>query len=266
MQRAPLTCRVFLSAMILATVSRRAAAWTATTALPRLSAAATASKRRTLLHAPTLSAYQHDKCTALRSFSDDNNSNNDDNDYSYQAPPEPPTGNLDNFKPGDKIQIEIISFGPMGASVAIIGTSHDPDDLIPEEDPALALGLVLQKEIQYFRQARDNIDVVRGEVLPAFIERVRPETNRVDVGLRAFGGKAKADEVATMIMDRLDLTSSGTLNVGDKSAPEDIAAEFPGVSKSSFKRAVSALYKAGKVVPNRDSIQLIKQPGGRDQE
>ncbi|EEC51464.1 predicted protein [Phaeodactylum tricornutum CCAP 1055/1] len=161
---------------------------------------------------------------------------------------------IPDFQPGDKIQVEIMSFGPLGAGVEVIGLSHDSDSLISETDPPLALGLILQREIRYFRQGRNNVDVVQGEVLPAYVERVR-ETGRVDVSLRAFGGKAKALEVSDLILNKLNVEP--VLCVGDKSSPKEIAAVFPGVSKASFKRAVSALYKQGKVQPNATSISLM---------
>jgi hypothetical protein len=237
MQRSRILLVAVSYAMIATT---RTLAWSSSRAILRSSTSCTTAARYQHLSAPT--------SFALRSFSE-------------STPPEKSSngggggGNDIEFTPGDKIQIEIISFGPLGASVEIIGTSHDPDDLIPEDEPPLALGLILQKEIQFFRAARNNIDVVRGEVLPAYVEKVRDD-QRVDVGLRAFGGRAKADIVSTMIMDRLDLI--GTLAVGDKSHPDDINAEFPGVSKSSFKRAVSALYKEGKVLPSPHSVTLVK--------
>lgn len=158
------------------------------------------------------------------------------------------------FKVGDQIQIEVVSFGPLGASVEVISQSHDPDDLIPDTEPALARGLILQKEIHYFRQARNNVDVVQGEILPAYVERIR-EDGRLDIGLRAFGGKAKAGQVAAMILDRLEWADGGILQIGDKSSPAEINAEFPGVSKGTFKKAVSALYKQGKVKPGAFSIE-----------
>lgn len=161
------------------------------------------------------------------------------------------------FKPGDKIQVEVLSFGPLGASVDVIGRSHDANGLISESDPPLGAGLILQKEIQYFRQARDNVDVVRGEVLPAYVERIR-ENGRIDVGLRAFGGKAKADEASEQILKRLRWTNAGVLPVGDKSQPGVIAKEFPGLSKSAFKRALASLYKRRLVQPGPDSITLIR--------
>jgi hypothetical protein len=103
------------------------------------------------------------------------------------------------LRAGDKIQVEVLSFGPLGASVEIVALGHDPDD-VPAAEPesgggfggqgAIGRGLVLQREIGYFRQARNNVDVVRGEILPAYVERVRDDGS-VDVSLRSYGGRAK---------------------------------------------------------------------------
>jgi predicted RNA-binding protein (virulence factor B family) len=64
--------------------------------------------------------------------------------------------------------------------------------------------------------------------------------------------------MAVRIMDRLASSHDGLVPVGDKSSPEEIQNEFPGASKASFKRAVSTLYKEGKVQPGPYSIQLMK--------
>jgi predicted RNA-binding protein (virulence factor B family) len=64
--------------------------------------------------------------------------------------------------------------------------------------------------------------------------------------------------VAAKILERLGLTYGGELPIGDKSAPEEIQKEFPGVSKANFKKAVSSLYKQGIVKPGPFSIELMK--------
>jgi hypothetical protein len=163
-----------------------------------------------------------------------------------------------SFQPGDAIQVEVMSFGPLGASVDIIADSHRETSIIQETEPPLGQGLILQREIRYFRESRNNVDVVRGEVLPGYVEFVRDD-GKVNISLRAFGQKAKADEVVTMILDRLELSPRGALNVGDKSSPEEIAMEFPGISKASFKRAVAGLYKQGKVVPGTHTVTLVRK-------
>jgi predicted RNA-binding protein (virulence factor B family) len=98
---------------------------------------------------------------------------------------------------------------------------------------------------------------VRGEILPAFVQNVR-EDGKLDIGLRAFGGKAKALEVGDQILERLKY-AGGTLPIGDKSSPEEINAEFPGVSKSAFKKAIGSLFKQKLVQPSSDSISLVNK-------
>ncbi|PIV98222.1 MAG: hypothetical protein COW42_15900 [Deltaproteobacteria bacterium CG17_big_fil_post_rev_8_21_14_2_50_63_7] len=106
--------------------------------------------------------------------------------------------------------------------------------------------------------------MVRGEILPAYVERTR-EGGRVDIALRAFGGKAKAQDLGQSILQALQRVDGGGINnvsngaipVGDKSSPEEINAVFPGTSKSAFKKAVAMLYKEGKVQPGPYSIRLM---------
>ena len=144
--------------------------------------------------------------------------------------------------------------------------------------------MILQREIQYFRLARNNVDVVVGEILPAYVERIRyvvedddnddddgndddqdddgaNEPNfmvRIDISLRAFGPQAKADEIIQEILQRLQASPTGTLPLGDSSSPQDIAAAFPGISKSTFKRAVATLYRLKKIQPGPYSITLVQ--------
>lgn len=159
------------------------------------------------------------------------------------------------FRRGDKIQVEVSYFGVLGASVEVLGRSHEDDSLIGEEEPALGSGLILQSEIRYFRLSRKNVDVVQGEILPAFVENVRPD-GKLDISLRP-PGFAKANILAKEILERLQSMPGGALNVGDKSSPSEIDEEFPGVSKSNFKKAVATLYKQKKVTPSPYSVKLV---------
>lgn len=168
------------------------------------------------------------------------------------------SSNSHSFHPGDAIQVEVTSFGPLGASAVVVGLSHD-GDLLPADQEPYGSGLILQKEIAYFRQARDNVDVVRGEILNAYIQNVREEDGKLDISLRRYGGKAKSEEVADIILKRLEWTPGGILNLGERSSPKDIANEFPGVSKSVFKKALGGLYKKSLVKPGPNSIELIKK-------
>ena len=44
-------------------------------------------------------------------------------------------------------------------------------------------------------------------------------------------------------------TTVGSIPIGDKSTPEDIASYFHGISKKDFKNAIGSLYKEGLVAP-----------------
>ena len=161
-----------------------------------------------------------------------------------------------NFRRYDKIQVEVVRFGKLGASVEVIGLGHEEENCIGEEEPALGLGLILQREIQYFRSGRGGLDVIVGEVLPAYVETVR-EDGRLDISLRDPGGRGKSESIGSAIMAKLRETEDGTLDVGDKSTPDEINAAFPGTSKGAFKKAVAALYKKGLVQPDKYTISLM---------
>jgi hypothetical protein len=185
----------------------------------------------------------------------------------------PPTAPLPTFTKGQAIQVEVLSFGPLGASVDVIALDHASDNVLPEGAVPHATGLILQREIAYFRTARRNVDVVLGEVLPAYVEGVREEENddsvdelsdntmptlpKLDISLRVVGGKAKTEEWSVVVWDRLQEAPDGQVAVGDKSSPAEIAALFPGASKGAFKKAVARLYKEGKVEPGPYVTKLM---------
>lgn len=170
------------------------------------------------------------------------------------------------FRRGDLIQVEVITFGPLGASVDVIAhKSHDPSDCISSDEPALGRGMILQREINYFRRGRGGVDIVKYETLPAYVENVREKVFedggeievRLDVSLRPPGGKAKAEDLGEQILQKLKDSENGMLRVGDKSSPEEINEIFPGASKSAFKKGLAGLYKRGLVKPGPKSVSLM---------
>jgi hypothetical protein len=167
--------------------------------------------------------------------------------------------NTSAFSRGDKILVEILQFGTLGASVDVVGKgSHNAEmDMIGPSEDVLGCGLILQSEIGYFRAGRNGLDVVIGEVLPAYVENVR-EDLKLDVSLRPPGSAAKTEELSEKVLRLLQESSDGTLPVGDKSTPQEINRVFPGASKGAFKKAVSALFKQRKVTPGPDSVTLIE--------
>jgi hypothetical protein len=150
------------------------------------------------------------------------------------------------FRCGLPILVEVLSFGPLGASVAVIGKSHDANKPLADSSNPLAVGLIYQSDIRYFREGRGNVDVVLGEVLPAYVERVRDD-GKIDVSLRVIGGRAKVDRWSDEVLNRLQ--ELGELPLGNKSTPVEIARTFPGMSKSDFKKCIGALFVRKLVYP-----------------
>ena len=92
----------------------------------------------------------------------------------------------------------------------------------------------------------------RGQRITGYIQRLRPD-QRLSVSLHAPGA-AKSDELAEKILARLQ-DHDGFLPLSDKSSPEDIFAHFR-VSKSAFKQSIGKLYKARRIVIDKDGIRL----------
>lgn len=81
--------------------------------------------------------------------------------------------------------------------------------------------------------------VAVGDRLTAYVHRIS-EDGRIDLMLQQEG-KDQTDSAATKLLELLR-SHKGTLPIGDKSSPEEIAA-LTGLSKKNFKRAAGALYK-----------------------
>jgi CvfB-like winged helix domain/RNA recognition motif. (a.k.a. RRM, RBD, or RNP domain) len=151
--------------------------------------------------------------------------------------------NASVFKRGQGISVTVTQFGPMGASVSI--------------NDGAGYGLILQKEIAMFRAKRDGEDVMIGEELPGFVERVRDD-GKIDVSLRSIG-LSRIAEIKQTILDALEGSPLGYIPVGDKSTPEDIGAYFHGLSKADFKKAIGTLYKEGFVRPGQFETAYIPE-------
>ena len=181
-----------------------------------------------------------------RSERDSRNSDNvDDKEFNlFEDIPEQQI----EFRTGLPIMVEVISFGPLGASVAVIGKgSHDAATVkLSDTSNPLAIGLIYQNEIRFYREARRNVDVVLGEILPAYVERVRDD-GKIDVSLRVIGGRAKVDKWSGDVLKRLE--ELGEIPLGNKSTPVEVAREFPGMSKSDFKKCIGSLFERKLVFP-----------------
>lgn len=99
----------------------------------------------------------------------------------------------------------------------------------------------------------DLFETVRyGERRKGYIKKLR-EDGKIDLQLQPIG-YAKIDGIAAGILERLR-SSGGFMPVGDKTPPETIQRLF-GISKKSFKQALSALYRERLITIEKEGIRL----------
>lgn len=94
-----------------------------------------------------------------------------------------------------------------------------------------------------------------GDRLTGYVHRISDE-GRIDVMLQQEG-REQREGAATMLLELLR-KRGGTLPLGDKSSPEEIAA-LTGLSKKNFKKAVGTLYRERKIVPADNLITLTEE-------
>ncbi|KAJ1427321.1 hypothetical protein B484DRAFT_77057 [Ochromonadaceae sp. CCMP2298] len=159
-----------------------------------------------------------------------------------------------SFRRGQAIEVTVVQFGPMGASVEIAAVAKVGVGAVGGEGPPR--GLILQKELALFRAKRGQ-EVEMGETLPAFVERVR-EDGKVDVSLRPVD-RSRIQVVKAEILEALEGSPSSDIPLGDRSSPNDIASYFYGMSKRDFKNAVGSLYKEGLAFPGAFVTSLVPE-------
>jgi len=92
-----------------------------------------------------------------------------------------------------------------------------------------------------------------GQRLKGYVKLVR-EDLKLDITLYPSGYE-KVDQISLEILRRIT-ELGGSSSITDKSAPEEIYAQFE-VSKKIFKKAIGALYKKRLITINRDFIKLV---------
>ncbi|WP_378173465.1 S1 RNA-binding domain-containing protein [Aquimarina sp. SS2-1] len=107
------------------------------------------------------------------------------------------------------------------------------------------LGLVYEDEI--FQK------INTGDQLKGFVKKVRAD-GKIDLTLQRHGYRA-IEPNAQQILDELK-SNGGFIDLNDKSDPNDIKDVFQ-LSKKSFKKAIGSLYKAKKIVIEKDGIRLV---------
>jgi len=92
-----------------------------------------------------------------------------------------------------------------------------------------------------------------GDKLKGYIKQIRAD-GKLDIWLQKPGYK-KIDALSQQILDYIE-QHDGTIFITDKSPPELIKKTFK-TSKSSYKKAIGALYKAKLIVIENNAIRLI---------
>ncbi|WP_199437482.1 CvfB family protein [Vibrio owensii] len=93
-----------------------------------------------------------------------------------------------------------------------------------------------------------------GKKLKGYIKQIR-EDGKIDLALQKVG-VAKMDDLSSKIVELLE-RKGGFLPLNDKSSPEVIFDAFR-TSKGTFKKTIGGLYKAGKIVIEKDGIRLAE--------
>ena len=91
-----------------------------------------------------------------------------------------------------------------------------------------------------------------GQRVTGYVQRLR-EDQKLSLSLNAPGA-AKSDGLTEQILAALE-KAGGELPLGDKSSPEAIFQTFR-CSKNAFKQAIGGLYKARRIVIEKERIFL----------
>jgi predicted RNA-binding protein (virulence factor B family) len=137
----------------------------------------------------------------------------------------------DDFEEDEAVSLMIISRSDLGYK-AVINHSH--------------LGLIFHDEVFQPLKA--------GQTLPGFIKRIRDD-GKIDLKLQHQPEKSR-DDLSQRILDYLE-AEGGASTLTDKCAPNEIYNQFQ-VSKSSYKKALGALYKNKKILIEKHQISLLQ--------
>ena len=135
------------------------------------------------------------------------------------------------YSTGDEVDLLPVSGTDLGVK-AIINHAH--------------WGLLHKSELNRF--------IPMGKPLRGYIREVRRD-GKISLSLDPVGQQAVGN-LAEQILHKLE-QEGGVMMLSDKSPPEVIQRVF-GASKGSFKKAIGALYKQGKIVIEADRIALSK--------
>jgi len=92
----------------------------------------------------------------------------------------------------------------------------------------------------------------KGQKIRGFVKKIRDD-GKIDLCLQKPGYEKVAD-ISEQIIKKI-AKQGGYIEITDKSSAEDIYKMF-GISKRNFKKAIGALYKAHRIVLEKEGIAL----------
>lgn len=107
--------------------------------------------------------------------------------------------------------------------------------------------------VLYHNEVFQNLET--GDEKTGYIKKIRPD-GKIDVSLQQTG-YAEVQDATQEVLSKLK-ASGGTLNLSDKSDPQEIYAAL-GMSKKTFKKAIGTLYKEGKINLEANRISLLTE-------
>jgi predicted RNA-binding protein (virulence factor B family) len=129
----------------------------------------------------------------------------------------------------------------------------DEVDLLVFNESDLGYDVIINEKYQGLIFRNEVFTAVKiGDQLKGYVKKIR-EDNKIDVSLQK-DGVAHMEKSAQEVLDALN-TQGGTLNISDKSSPEEIY-ELLHMSKKAFKKAIGTLYKQRKIVIKPNKISL----------
>ncbi len=125
--------------------------------------------------------------------------------------------------------------------------------LISEETDLGFNAIINNKNIGLLYANEVFVDLKPGDVRKGWIKKIRVE-GKIDLTLQpsGYGHILDSKEVIMKALKKSD----GTIELGDKSTPEEIYDRFQ-ISKSAFKKAIGALYKERLILVADDKISLV---------
>lgn len=143
---------------------------------------------------------------------------------------------------GKKMPLESAGFKKGQAVDLIIGEKSELGYAAKIDDRAA--GILYHTEI--FEKLHKN------QKTKGFVKKIRKD-GKIDLSLQK-PGYAKVPEISEQIIQRI-AENGGFLEITDKSSAELIYKSF-AISKKNFKKAIGALYKARRIVIEKDGIAL----------